>query len=98
MIAHINRKRLNLILRDLADELDVPPSKYREAKDHYEAVCAWLDVDNLELVHYQPSIYPQGSFVLDTAVKPLGDKGFLAYQGAPSTHFTPRDKDQHHGS
>ena len=98
MNEHIGHKRLNLIFRDLADELDVPPSKYPEPTDHYEAVAAWLDVDNPELAHYQPSIYPRGSFVLDTAVKPLGDKGFLAYQGAPSTPFAPRDKDQHHGS
>ena len=73
MNAHINRNRLNLILRDLADEFDVPPSKYREAKDHYEAVCAWLDAADSELSRYQLSIYPQGSFALGTAVKPLGD-------------------------
>ena len=76
MNAHINRKRLNLILRDLADELDVPPSKYREAKDHYEAVCAWLDAADSELSCYQLSIYPQGSFALGTAVKPLGGEEY----------------------
>ena len=37
-----NRKRLNRILHDLSNELDVPPSKYREAKEHYNAVGAWL--------------------------------------------------------
>ena len=76
MNAHINRKRLNLILRGLADELDVPPSKYREAKDHYEAVCAWLDAADSELSRYQLSIYPQGSFALGTAVKPLGGEEY----------------------
>ena len=29
---HSSRKRLNRILNDLATELDVPPSKYREAQ------------------------------------------------------------------
>ena len=72
MNEHISRKRLNLILRDLADELDVSPSKYREATEHYEAVGAWLDADDSELARYQLSIYPQGSFALGTAVKPLG--------------------------
>ena len=72
MNEHINRKRLNRILKDLADELDVPPSKYREAMEHYEAVGAWLDADDSKLAHYL-SIYPQGSFALGTAVKPLGD-------------------------
>ena len=68
-----NRKRLNRILRDLADELDVPPSKYREAKEHYDAVGAWLGDDDSDLAPYEPAIYPQGSFALGTAVRPLGD-------------------------
>ena len=76
MNEHINRKRLNRILRDLADEIDVPPSRYREATERYEAVGAWLDADGSELARYQPSIYPQGSFALGTAVKPLGDEEY----------------------
>ena len=76
MNEHIRRKRLSRILSDLADELDVHPSKYREAKEHYEAVGAWLDADSSELACYQPAIYPQGSFALGTAVKPLGDEEY----------------------
>ena len=67
---HISRKRLHRILTDLAEELDVPPSKYREAKKRYDAVGTWLDADDSELACYEPSIYPQGSFALGTAVKP----------------------------
>ena len=76
MNEHISRKRLNRILRDLSSELDVPPSKYREATEHYEAVGAWLDADDSELARYQPSIYPQGSFALGTVVKPLSDEEY----------------------
>ena len=76
MNEHISRKRLNRILRDLADEIDVPPSRYHEATERYEAVGAWLDADGSELARYQPSIYPQGSFALGTAVKPLGDEEY----------------------
>ena len=64
MNQHISRKRLNRILKDLADEIDVPPSKYREARQRYDAVGTWLDEDGSELARYQPSIYPQGSFAL----------------------------------
>lgn len=71
-----NRQGLNLILRDLADELDVPPSKYQEAKDHYDAVGKWLSEDDSELAPFDPVIYPQGSFALGTAVKPLGDDDY----------------------
>jgi len=71
-----NRKRLSRILRDLSDEIDVPPSKYREAKAHYDAVGAWLGEDDSELAPYEPSISPQGSFALGTAVRPLGDDDY----------------------
>ena len=68
-----NSKRLNQILNDLSGELDVPPSKYRQAKEHYDAVGSWLGEDDSELTPYDPTIYPQGSFALGTAVRPLGD-------------------------
>ncbi len=70
------RQQLNLILGDLADELDVPPSKYEEAKEHYDAVGTWLGEDDSELASYGPVIYPQGSFALGTAVKPIGDDDY----------------------
>ena len=73
---HAGRRRLNSVLSDLATELDVPPSKYREAREHYEAVGAWLDADGSELARYRPAIYPQGSFALGTAVKPVGDEEY----------------------
>lgn len=72
----INRQHLNQILRDLSDELDVPPSKYEEAKEHYDAVGDWLGEDDSELAPYEPVIYPQGSFALGTAVRPLGDDDY----------------------
>ena len=76
MKERISRKRLHQILTDLAEELDVTPSKYREAKEHYDAVGTWLGEDDSELACYEPSIYPQGSFALGTAVKPLGDEEY----------------------
>ena len=72
----ISRKRLHRILTDLAEQLDVPPSKYREAKERYDAVGTWLGAEDSELACYEPSIYPQGSFALGTAVKPLGDEDY----------------------
>lgn len=69
----LNRLQLNQILRDLADTLDVPPSKYREAKDHYKAVGDWLGGEDSELAAFSPEIYVQGSFSLGTAVRPLSE-------------------------
>ena len=67
---------MNQILLDLSDELDVPPSKYEEAKEHYDAVGEWLGEDDSNLAPYEPVIYPQGSFALGTAVRPLGDDDY----------------------
>lgn len=71
-----NRATLNELFRDLSDALDVPPSKYQEAKDHYEAVGAWLGDDDSDLAPFDPQIYPQGSFALGTVVRPLGDEEY----------------------
>lgn len=68
-----NRRELNKIFLDLANTLDVPPSKYQEAKDHYDAVAAWLGDEDSELSAFDPRIYPQGSFALGTVIHPLGD-------------------------
>ncbi len=71
-----NRQHLNHFLRALADVLDVPPSKYQDAKDHYDAVGDWLGKEDSDLALYEPVIYPQGSFALGTAVRPLGDDDY----------------------
>ena len=76
MTTNRNRQRLNQILGALADELDVPPSKYEEAKEHYDAVGTWLGEPDSELAPYDPVIYPQGSFALGTAVRPMGDDDY----------------------
>ena len=71
-----NRLTLGPILNDMADELDVPPSKYQDAKSRYEAVGTWLGDDDSDLAPYNPVISPQGSFALGTAVRPLGDDDY----------------------
>lgn len=76
MIESKHKGSLSLILRDLAQELDVPPSKYEEARDRYDAVGAWLAEDDSALAPYEPIVYVQGSFASGTAVRPLGDDDY----------------------
>ena len=71
-----NHQTLSNIFNGLADELDVPPSKYEDAKARYEAVGDWLGDDDSALAPYAPVISPQGSFALGTAVRPLGDDDY----------------------
>lgn len=62
------------LLDGLAEELDVPPTKYEDAKTHYDAVGAWLGGEDSPLASFEPAIYPQGSFVLGTVVRPIGEE------------------------
>lgn len=64
------------LLQRLVDELDVPPGKYREAQERYDAVAEWLNESDSKVAQYHPTIYPQGSFRLGTVIRPLGDEEY----------------------
>ena len=58
-------------LERVASEIDIPPGKYQNAVDRYEAVGRWLEAGGYPGALGQPSIYPQGSFRLGTVVRPI---------------------------
>jgi hypothetical protein len=62
------------LLESTAQELDIPESKYLEAKKRYESVGEWLSKIDSPLAIYNPEIYPQGSFSLGTVIKPISNK------------------------
>lgn len=59
------------LLRDIAEELDIPPGKYQEAVERYTAVGKWLEAGTFPGTSGKPDIYVQGSFKLGTVVRPL---------------------------
>lgn len=61
------------ILEAVADALDIPPSKFEEAKSRYESIGNWLDRPESTLAGYDPAISPQGSFLLGTVTRPFTD-------------------------
>jgi len=65
--------KMNMLLGQIAEKLDIAPSKYQEAVDRYTNVGNWLDADDSNLQRYSPRIYPQGSFRLGTVVRPWRD-------------------------
>ena len=75
MTAHNKRppKNHDDVLEEIADALDIPPSKFEEAKDRYESIGDWFDRDESTLSGYEPAISPQGSFLLGTVTRPLTD-------------------------
>lgn len=70
------KHELRDLLRRLAEELDVPHGKYREAQERYDKVADWLNGPESQVAAYNPVIYPQGSFALGTAIRPLGDEEY----------------------
>lgn len=64
-------RELNKILVNLAEELDISPTKYKQAVDRYTAVGDWLNDGKYEGVYEELDVYPQGSFRLGTVIRPL---------------------------
>lgn len=62
-------------LTQLAIDLDIPDHIYEDAVIKYESVGAWLDAPDSPLKEYTPEIFPQGSFRLGTAVRPVSQDG-----------------------
>lgn len=61
------------VLEAMAEALDIPPSKFEEAKSRYEAIGSWLDRPESTITAYDPAMSPQGSFLLGTVTRPFTD-------------------------
>ncbi|ODT16158.1 MAG: hypothetical protein ABS35_29235 [Kaistia sp. SCN 65-12] len=60
-------------LQALAEELEIPPSRYEQAERSYLSFGEWLHREKSTVLRYDPQVYVQGSFRLGTAIKPLND-------------------------
>ena len=61
----------NRLLENISIELDIPPNKYQQAVERYEAVGRVLQGDEYEGEISEPAIYPQGSFRIGTVIRPV---------------------------
>lgn len=68
------RLQFGSLLEKLAEALDITPSQFQAAKEHYEAVGKYLSAADSPLAQFNPEISPQGSFLLGVVVKPNHDK------------------------
>lgn len=73
-MTNVVRTDLSFILDEIAKLLDISDSLFEAAEAKYLAVGAWLAESNSPLASYSPEIYPQGSFLLGTVTRPLGDQ------------------------
>jgi len=67
----ITNKKKETILKTLIENLDLPDSAYEKAKKRYEDLGRWFDRDECQLKSNNVPIFPQGSFMLGTATRPI---------------------------
>ncbi|QSV46909.1 nucleotidyltransferase domain-containing protein [Geobacter benzoatilyticus] len=67
-----NQKKM--LLEKMLSELELPESAYERAKDRYDDLGEWLGRDESTVQGFEPHIYPQGSFRLGTAIRPVHEE------------------------
>lgn len=70
----ITNEQKRLILKHMIELLELPDNAYLKAKERYEDIGKWLGRDESLCKEHAPHIFPQGSFRLGTAIRPLNDK------------------------
>jgi hypothetical protein len=55
---------------------ELTPTQFRNAEEKYQAVGDWLATDGSSLAVFAPEVYPQGSMLLGTTVRPYGQSEY----------------------
>lgn len=63
---------LDFLLAEVAEAIQLSPTLYKKAEEHYLAVGGWLADPKSPFAPFQPRIFPQGSMALGTTVSPWG--------------------------
>ena len=61
----------DLSLSSIVEDLELPESAYLKAKKRYDDISEWLGRDDSTCSMLSPHIFPQGSFRLGAAIKPI---------------------------
>jgi hypothetical protein len=69
----ITVEQKNLILSNMVDLLEIPESAYEKAKKRYDDLGEWFGRTESKVEESDPHIFPQGSFRLGTAIRPLNE-------------------------
>ena len=67
----MNEDEQNSKLKKLLEAVELPDSAYESAQRRYESLGNWLGRDESSLYAHSPRIFPQGSFALGTAIRPV---------------------------
>ncbi len=69
----LSTKQKNELLKMMVEALELPDSAYEKAKKRYEDMGEYLGREDSTLKDYELFIFPQGSFRLGTAIRPLSE-------------------------
>jgi adenylyl/guanylyl cyclase-like protein with sensor domain/cyclic GMP-AMP synthase DncV-like protein len=69
----VQNQLINDVLNQLAIELDIPPHKYKQAMERFDAIKRHLEDGDYPDSTPPPNIYLQGSFRLGTVIRPVKD-------------------------
>ena len=67
---------LERLLVKIAEKIDIPESRFLQAKERYEAVGKWLQRSESIIAKFNPEVYTQGSFRLGTVIKPISGEEY----------------------
>ncbi len=69
----ITNEQKRVIIDNIVKLLELPDSAYEKARERYEDLGEWFDREESTLSGNNPHIFPQGSFRLGTAIRPLDE-------------------------
>lgn len=68
--------QLNDLLNRIGAKLQLDNTRKERAKASYQALCNWIENDEVYFANYQLDFYSQGSYRTSTTVKPLSGEEF----------------------
>ncbi len=69
----ITDEQKRVVIDNMVKLLELPDSAYDKARKRYEDLREWFDRDESAVSGNNPHIFPQGSFRLGTAIRPLDE-------------------------
>jgi hypothetical protein len=69
----ITNEQKRVIIDSMIKLLDIPDSAYEKARKRYDDLGEWFDRDESAVSANNPHIFPQGSFRLGTAIRPIDE-------------------------
>ncbi len=69
----ITNEQKRVVIDNMVKLLELPDSAYDKARKRYEDLGEWFDRDESAVSENEPHIFPQGSFRLGTAIRPLDE-------------------------